>query len=299
MQVSQTDDSNTLVGLADLVRIVANLRWYLLGGAALGLAVSVSISMLLTPVYRAEVVAMPVDDTRDGSSLSRLAGQFGGLAALAGITMPTGTNRDEAIAVLKSRQFALQMIDDLRLLPVLFADRWDPESGQWQTGLLVEAPTADDAWRLWDKSIRDVLDDRDRGLIVARIEWRDREMAASWANLLITRLNESLRSRRLEELDRSIRFLEGELDRAQIVELRAVIAQVMQSQVSERMLANVREEFALKVIDPALPMDADRPIRPRPALYAFLGLSGGALLGFAIGLLVLYLQSNKRPSVAR
>lgn len=296
MHSAETHDSDTVVGLTELARILASLRWYILGGAALGMAVAISISLLLTPVYRAEVVAMPVADTQDGSSLSRLAGQFGGLAALAGITMPTGTNRDEAIAVLKSRQFALQMIDDLRLMPVLFADRWDPETGQWRTGLLDGAPTSDDAWRLWDRTIRDVLDDRDRGLIVARIEWRDRELAANWANELITRLNEALRNRRLNELNQSIQFLEGELERAQIVELRAAIAQVMQSQVSERMLASVRAEFALKVIDPALPMDPDRPIRPRPALYSLLGLSAGTLLGFALGLLVVYAQSNKRPS---
>lgn len=295
MDTTDTHDSNTTVGLLDLARIVVRLRWYILGGVALGLTVVTSILLLMTPVYRAEIAAMPAEDSQGAGSLPRLAGQFGGLAALAGITMPSGTNRDEAIAVLKSRQFALQMISDLDLLPVLFANRWDPVNNNWKAGTWDRAPTADDAWRLWDKTVRGVLDDRDRGLIITRVQWRDRELAATWANEMIRRLNETLRSRRLAELDQSIEYLNGELGRTQVVELRAAIAQVMQTQISERMLANVREEFALKIIDPALPADEDRPVRPRPTLYVMLGLSAGALFGFALGLLVVYVQSSAEP----
>src|SRR5690606_29535177 len=122
--------------------------------------------------------------------LARLASQFGGLAALAGVTVPSGDDsRHEAIAVLESRQFALEMIDDLDLLPVLFSKRWDPARRTWLTESGRGLPTNDEAWRIWDKSIRTVFDDRARGLITVRVEWRDRELAAAWANEMISRLN--------------------------------------------------------------------------------------------------------------
>jgi len=58
------------------------------------------------------------------------------------------------------------------------------------------------------------------------------------------------------------------------------------------MLASVRQEYALKIIDPALPSDADRPVRPRKVLYSALGLSAGALMGFAFGLILSYWRTR-------
>jgi capsular polysaccharide biosynthesis protein len=94
------------------------------------------------------------------------------------------------------------------------------------------------------------------------------------------------------EIDKNMRFLNQELQAAQVVELRTAIAQVMQAQVSERMLASVRQEYALKIIDPALPSDADRPVRPRKVLYCALGLSAGSFLGFAFGLILFYWRTR-------
>lgn len=296
MHMTDNDPRTTEFGLGDLVRIIARLRWYIVAGALTGAAIALLVSLLMIRVYRAEVTAMPAGDAQAAGGLARLAGQFGGLAALAGVSVSSGDDsRDEAIAVLGSRRFALEMIDDLDLLPVLFSKRWDPASRAWRAESGKGPPTNDEAWRIWDKSIRTVFDDSARGLITVRVEWRDRELAAAWANEMINRLNRTMRMRRLAELDQNLRFLNDELEQATMVELRSAIAQVMQAQVSERMLANVRQEFALKVIDPALPADADRPIRPRPALYGALGLSSGVLIGFALGLVVLYSKARPRP----
>lgn len=294
--VAQAERSEmAAMSLEDLARVVWKVRGYVLGGALLGIMCAVVVSMLMTPVYRAEVTTMPATDAREGGGLGRITGQFGGLAALAGIALPSGENRKEAVAVLESRQFALEMINDLNLMPVLFESRWDASRSQWRRKGGHGAPTRDEAWRLWDQSIRQVFDDKNHDLIVVRIEWRDREKAAAWANDTISRLNRTLRARRLEEINRNLDFLNRALEDAQVIELRTAIAQVMQSQVSERMLAEVRQEFALKVVDPALPADLDRPIRPRLLLYVALGTSAGMILGFVLGLLRVNARPGPRP----
>jgi uncharacterized protein involved in exopolysaccharide biosynthesis len=279
--------------LADLVRVVARLKWHIIVGGGVGFGLALLAGTLMTPVYRAEVTTMPTQEMQGAGSLGRLAGQFGGLAALAGISMPQNSNREEALAVLKSKQFALEMIRSLNLAPVLFSSRWDAETGKWRTGLKRSEPTSEELWRRWDRAgIRTILDDRVHDLIVVRVEWKDREAAAKWANEMIVRLNQTLRARRMAEIDKNMTFLNKELETAQVVELRNAIAQVIQAQISERMLANVRQEFALKIIDPALPSDADRPIRPRRALYCAVGLSAGAIFGFGFGLLLSYWRTR-------
>jgi uncharacterized protein involved in exopolysaccharide biosynthesis len=275
--------------LADLVRVIAALKWHLVIGAALGFGLAFVAASVTTPYYRAEVTTMPTQEMQGAGSLGRLAGQFGGLAALAGVSMPQDSNREEALAVLESREFALAMIRELNIDRDLFSNRWDAEKSAWRTDMEKGAPTDGELWQRWDKSgMRRVIDDRVHNLIIVRIEWKDRVAAARWANETIVRLNQTLRARRMAEIDKNMHFLAQELNSTQMVELRSAVAQVMQAQVSERMLASVRQEYALKVIDPAYPADADHPVRPRRMLYCALGLSAGTMLGFAFGLVTSY-----------
>jgi hypothetical protein len=73
--------------------------------------------------YRAEVLLAPADE-KDSASLG---GQLGGLAALAGVRVGSGGESAEAIAVLRSREFAREFIEDFDLLTVFFADEWDAQ----------------------------------------------------------------------------------------------------------------------------------------------------------------------------
>jgi uncharacterized protein involved in exopolysaccharide biosynthesis len=131
--------------------------------------------------------------------------------------------------------------------------------------------------------------------VTIRVEWFDPELAARWANLMVARANEDLRARKLRQLESSLEFLQSELRKAQLVELRTAISQVMESQINERMLANVRPEYAFRVIDPAVAADVDQPERPKKLLLAAVGLAAGTLLGLVVGLVVAYVRRHPGP----
>lgn len=279
------------VTLADIAGMVTDLRWFWLGGAAIGLAIAVAAGQLMRPTYRASITVMPVTDSRQiAGAIPGLLARFGGGA---GLGLGDQSSRDESVAVLKSRQFTQQLIADEVLLPVLFADKWDAGEQRWREMPPERVPTNWDAWQLFDRNIRSIREDRDRGLITIDIDWGDPVLAARWANLLVERANEELRQRRLEQLEKSLALLGEELQSAQFVELRQAIASVIESQVSERMLAKTRREFAFRVIDPALPPDADQPESPRPWFYAALGVTLGTLAGLAWGLLRRYAARHR------
>lgn len=282
------------VTLGDLAGIVGDLRWFWLGGAAIGLAIAVAASVMMRPTYRASITVMPVADSRQiAGAIPGLLARFGGGASLG---LGDQSSRDESIAVLKSRQFTQQLIADEVLLPVLFADQWDAKEQRWREMPPERIPTSWDGWQYFDRKIRNIREDRDRGLITIDIEWADPGLAARWANLLVERANEELRQRRLEQLEKSLAMLGEELQSAQLVELRQAIASVIESQVNERMLAKTRREFAFRVIDPAQPPDADQPESPRPWFYAAIGMTLGALGGLAWGLLRRYAAGHRPPS---
>jgi len=290
MTSAATDPGLTVITLADIVGAVGQLKAYWIGGALLGLAVALAVGFLMRPVYRASAVLMPVASQELGSGA--VAGLLSRLGGGAGLGLGDNSQRDEALAVLKSRQFAEQLIADEKLLPVFFPDKWDAASGTWSEMDPKRIPSAWDAWIYFDRNVRTVLEDQDRGLVTIRVEWSDPVEAARWANLMVARANEDLRARKLRQLESSLEFLQSELRNAQLVELRAAISQVMESQINERMLANVRPEYAFRIIDPAVAADVDQPERPKKLLLAAVGLSAGAMFGLVVGLAVAYARRH-------
>jgi uncharacterized protein involved in exopolysaccharide biosynthesis len=241
---------------------------------------SAVVVTLVRPVYQANVLLMPAGTEDPTSGLSALANQFSGLASLAGISAPSSSSKEQTIAILKSRSFTEAFLESENLLPILFAGMWDSEAKRWKAASKDEVPTIADGIELFDEDIRMVSDDASTNLVTLRIEWYDRELAASWANRLIERLNEDVRKRDIAEAQRSFEFLSRELKKSDNVELRQVISSLLQHQIEKIMLANVREDYAFKVLDSAVAADADDYVRPnKPAIVVSCGVLG---LFFAI-----------------
>ena len=264
-----------------LLQAARNSWLAILIGSVAGVVLALLLAFSMKPIYRAVAVVMPVTDSAGGGTLARLAGQFGGLSAIAGIGLSGDASRDEAIAVLQSRSFGELVIGELNLVQVFFASRWNAESSAWKPDWRGRVPTAEDAWRFFDERVRSVNEDRDRGLVSLQIELGDPELASSVANYVIKRANEILRQKKIDELTKSLSYLEAELDRARQTGLEQAISRVMESQINERMLVSVRDEYSFRTIDPAVAADLKRPIRPQKALLAAYGGVVGALLGFA------------------
>src|SRR5690606_6017482 len=88
---------------------------------------SVALALMMTAVFRAEVVIAPVDSNGDNGS-SGLLGRLGSLAGIAGISLGnTGGNSNRAWGVLHSRALLEQFIQRHDLIPVLFEGTDDAE----------------------------------------------------------------------------------------------------------------------------------------------------------------------------
>jgi len=272
-----SDEQVDVVTLGDVVHMVWRAWKQLLAGFVLGVLAGLLAAIFTKPVYRSQIVVTPVDNTRAGGGLADLASQFGGLASLAGVNIAADGERNEALAILRSRAFAQQLIADEGMMPHLFASKWDKQKSKWKELDPRDIPTQDDAFEVFDKRLRTILEDRDRGLITVRVEWRDRQLAARWANLMIQRVNEQMRARRLTEIRNNLGYLDRELENAKVIELQQAIYRLIEAQIKERMMASVRVDYAFRVIDPAVVADADRQIRPKRALWMVLGAAFGLI----------------------
>ncbi len=276
------------VSLLELTLVLLNSKWKLVIAVLLGGLVGYASSWMMTPQYRANVVLVAAQDSGGSGSL---AGQLGGLAAIAGLGgLSGGAGRVEAFEYLKSRQIVADLINAEKLLPVLFPERWDANAKKWAVPDS-EVPSIDEGIREFDDRVRQITEDKRAGTIELAIVWRDRVLAASWANGLVARANESLRQQAIREAQHSIRFLNEEAGKAQAIEVRQAIYRLIEDQFKAITAASVRKQFAFRVVDPARVPEARRPQSPRRVLMGVLGafLAGAA---FALVLWIGYFRQR-------
>ncbi len=282
MNDSALNEADEGMDLRAMVATIAAHPWRLVASVVLFTAAFTTAAFVLTPIYRASIVLIPAKtDNNSDTGGGGLGGGIGGVASLVGINLGQGDElTEEALAVLKSREFAQKFIDDRRLMPVLYAKKWDALAGKWKVDEKHQ-PTPAKAFRYFDKKIRTIVPEKKTNLITLNIDWTDRFAAADWANDLVRRLNLEMRKREMARADSEVAYLEKEFETTNTVATREAIGHLIEIQVKQRMLAAVTEEFAFRVIDHAAPPDADDRHFPNK----FLMVIAGPIVGFTFGVL--------------
>ncbi len=280
-QTSQRQIYDDEITLRDLAREMWASRLMLACVIVVFAAGGIAIGLLADRQYRASTVLSPALEDASGrlGALGALASQYSGLASLAGIAVSGGSRKDEAIAVLQSELLTERYIWDNDLLPVLYADLWDPVSRKWRTNDPQKIPTLWKANRYFDKSIRGVLEDK-KGLVVLSITWKDPKLAARWANDLVRITNSYLRDKAIQEAERNIIYLNEQASKTNVIEAQKAIYSLLQAEINKEMVARGREEYALKVIDPAFA--PEKPWSAGPMLLGALGLGVGFMAAILI-----------------
>lgn len=267
------------IRLVDLWRVVWDGKILIVGLTGFFTVISIAYALLATEWYRADALLMPVEN----ESLSDIQNQLSGLAAIAGIRSASGGNDStEAIAVLRSRDFARDFITELGLKSTFMVDQDEVD----------RKPDMRDAVRFFHDNVLRVSEDTETGLVTLSVEWTDAETAAKWANLLVQRLNERMRSEALRDAEANIRFLRSEMKSNTFAVLQQSIAGIMEGEMQKLMLARGYEEYAFHVIDSAVPPQVrSRPKRTLIVATVF-------VLGGALSVLIVFLRSAVRSQAS-
>ncbi len=276
------------VKLRDLLGDLRDAKALVLCCVAVLTLAGAAIGLLRTPQYQVTAVLTPVADESGGGALgqlSSLASQYAGLASLAGLNLQGSGTRQIDVAVLKSELLTQKYIKDNNLLPILFAKYWDQVNHRWTVSDPEKVPTLWKGYRLFNRSIRQVSDDQKTGLILLTISWKNPDVAAQWANGLVALTNSYLRAKAIQEAQNNIAFLNQQLKKTNVVEVQQAISSLLERELNKEMLAKGREDFALKVVDPAFPPE-------KPSSWGALPLG---LFGFVSGwLLSLFVVFGRR-----
>ena len=267
------------ISLAELWAILRDGWKLLVGMTVLGIVLAITAAFLMTPVYRAQAVISEVETGSGGASgASALLGQFGGLANLAGVNLRgVGGARNDGRTIIQSRTFLERFIDERDLMPLVYADRWNEETQQWNADVK-RAPALWQGANKFADEVFSLSEDNETGLLTVAVEWPDAELAANWTNGIVKLANEMARERDIAESEKSISYLNEQLEQTNVVELQRVLYNLVEVEQQTLMLANAKEEYAFRVVDPAVvPVSV---ARPKPLFMTVLGAFLGGFFGF-------------------
>ncbi|GAB7225736.1 Wzz/FepE/Etk N-terminal domain-containing protein [Vibrio owensii] len=301
------------IDLRELFGAVWKGRWIIIVTTFIFAVGVVLYALSLPNIYKSDALLAPAESS--GGGLSKMAGQLGGLAALAGVNLGAGesSQTDLALQVMKSRQFVDSFINKHDLLvPLMAAKDWDlannklildeelynPTTGKWlrePNGLRGAIPTAQEAFEVFSKEVLNINQDKDNGLYIISVKNYSPYIAQQWVNWLIEDINQVMRERTIAETSQNLAYLNTQLQKTAVADMQSTFYKLIEEQTKSLMLAEVQEEFVFKVVDPAVvPELKDGPKR---ALICVLGTLLGGMLGVAIVLVRFAFRKEDREDL--
>lgn len=254
---------------------------------------SVALALYLPNIYRADTLLAPAAAAPKGG-LGGLAGQFGGLASLAGINLgAAGTDKTAlAMETVRSREFISRFIENNQaLVPLMAAKGWDQNSGElilnsevYNNGQWVREveppkrpqPSLQEAYEEFIQLLT-VSQNKENGMVSLAVEHVSPVIAQQWAASLVAQLNDYMKQRDMAEAQKSLQYLEDKLQQTQIEELRQALYQLIEEQTKTLMLTQVSDEYVFKTIDPAIV--PEKKAKPSRALLCIIGTFFGGFFG--------------------
>lgn len=280
------------ISLRELILAVWRQKILVLSVVLLCTLAATGLALSLPKQYRATVVLVPVSTNASGTRLPEASSSLTDLTSLIGISIGGDSEKYESIAVLQSRELTEQYIRDNHLLPILFGP---PRTWIGRVLRHILPPARPTLWQGANQfaKVRDVLQDRRTGIYTLAVTWRNPQLAAKWANDLVKLTNDYLRAQAITISEQHISYLQQQAANTDVSEVRAAIYGVLESEIKNVMLAKGPGDYALKVIDPAVPPESSD--RPRVPLW----VGGGFAVGIFLSTVALFLRSAWKSGASR
>lgn len=298
------------IELRDIFSILWRGKWTIVAFTVAFAAAGVAYALYKPNIYKASVLLAP---TQDESATSRLSGQLGGLASLAGISLGGGVGDQTVMTkeVLQSRAFLTDFIHRHNLsIPLMATEAWDREREKWvidrelynlDTGEWLADDDGESLeptdWEMVEKFRENHLiisTNEETGMVTVSVKSISPVAAKDWAEKLVHDVNERMREQDVKEAEARIAYLEAKLNETNISGMQQVFYQLIESETRTVMLANAQDEYVFKTVDPAVvPEEKSEPNR---ALIATAVTIFGGILGVFTVLLFTFIHSGREDT---
>ena len=268
---------------------------------------SVIFALSVPNQYKATALLAPAKSS--GGGLSGALGQLGGLASLAGVSIGGGESSEAQIAqeIMKSWNFIEGFVADNDLAVALFAaegwskgsnelqinsDVYDTQNKQWLIENEAGVVGPPSSWNLFKAFFGRlaVSEDKKSGLVSVSIEYYSPQIAKQWLDMYVSAVNAHMQQRQVEKVTSNISYLQAQIEKTSIAEMREVFYTIIEEQTKNKMVAEASPEYAFVAVSPS--MVPEEKSQPKRALICILGTLLGGMLSVLLVLIMHYARKS-------
>lgn len=297
------------IDLQELFYVLLQGKWIIVSITAFLSIIGLIYSLLLPNIYESKALLVTVNSSTGMSSA--LQG-YGGLAGLAGISLPSGSgelNSEKAIKKISSLSF----FENNLLENILLQDLMAVKSWNFETNTLVydesiyknnsntwvrdysypqkQIPSAQESFEVFIDDHLRLSEDKKTGFISLSVKHQSPFIAKQWTELVVNEVNSFYRQKDRSESEKAVSYLNKQIQMTNLSEIKQVIAELLQEETQKLTLIEVNEFYVFDYIDP--PAVMEEKSEPKRALIIILCAILGAMLSIAFVLIKHYRFKKK------
>ena len=264
------------INLLDLVKVLLRHKGFIIRFVLVVTIGTAIVALLMTKVYESRAVISPVETPAAQSGLTAMAAQFG-------IAAPQSSNYSEIVGLLKSDVLMQRVMEKGKFRDILF-DKDDLEG-------LSENEKTWEGIRLLKEDILAVKEHKKENIISISARYKDPAIAQSIASTTLSELTDYMTAEAKRVAGANMRHLETQIVNAADPFVRQKIYSLIAQQIETAMMAEAKENFAFKVIDP--PRVPDKKVKPKRVLMVVLAFVVSLFLGIFLAFVREHYQRNR------
>lgn len=303
MNIHKSLNSNSNNGdelnLSEIISVLWNKKIFILVSFLLSSALVVVYSLSLPNIYESRAIVAPAKQ----NSGSDIMGGLGGLASLAGISLPSTGGSDPTIQAKKRLEslyfFQEQIMPNIYLPDLMAFKSWDPinNSSSYSDKIYntVEEkwvrkpsfpfgsePSSQESFREFSE-IFAVVQDIKTGFFTISIEHQSPYIAKQWVELIFNEINKASRNEAKKKAELSINYLNRKMEETKFSEIKLALSQLIQSEIQKLTLVESREDYMFEYLDP--PVVSEVKLKPKRAIICVVGSFIGTIISILYVLL--------------
>lgn len=268
---------------------------------------SVIYAVSLPNQYKATALLAPAQ--LDSSGLSGALGKLDGLASLAGVSLGGGESSEAQIAVeiMKSWSYIEGFIAENGIAVEVYAtegwdaelnsleinnDVYDAEENEWLIEDEAGSIGPPSSWKLFQKfnEMLNVSEDKISGLVSISIEYYSPLIAKQWLDMYVESINRFMQQRQVSKVSRNIEYLQVQIEKTSIAEMREVFYSIIEEQTKNKMIAEASLDYVFVAVSPS--MVPEQTSQPKRALICILITLLGGMFSVLLVLLMHYTRKS-------
>lgn len=278
------------IDLYKIFKILWNKKFFIVLITSLSALLGLFFSLYISNIYTSSALLAP---SNSDNSMSSKLGSYSSLAGLAGINLPDeqASMSDEAIARIRSFEFfSTYFLPSIQLEDIFAVKRWD----QRENKIIYDKKKYDESKKKWTRKVSHpktlipsdqeaykiyteilgISQNKKTSFVTLSIDHKSPYLAKEWVDIIINKINLSMRNEDNRRAEESISFLQEYSKSTNIQSIQDAISILLESQMQTLMLTTGNEFYVYKILNsPIVPEDESSPNRTLIFLFSvFFGL---------------------------